>query len=215
MSKRAASSQRISIDRQLNDYGLMRKLFGGAGFSPRDHQVPVKPPVVVARAGPYPFHMSTRPAADLYEHDFFAWTQFQARALRRFARTRPNVPLDLKHLAEEVADLGKEQRNALRSWTVRIIEHLLLLELSPVAGPRRGWIDEIVGFRDEIEARLTPTLRRDLARQLPRLYDRAKRRLARKLELYGEADNVLPLPERSPYTLEQVLGDWWPGREEG
>ena len=155
--------------------------------------------------------MRTRPAADLYEHDFFAWTQLQARELRRFARTRPNLPLALAHLAEEVADLGKEHRNALRSWTVRIIEHLLLLEHSPAEAPRRGWIDEIVGFRDEIEARLTPTLRRDLARQLPQLYARAQRRLARKLELYGEADDVPPLPERSPYTLEQVLGDWWPG----
>jgi hypothetical protein len=159
--------------------------------------------------------MSTRPAADLYEHDFFAWTQLQARALRRFARTRPNLPLDLEHLAEEVADLGKEQRNALRRWTVRIIDHLLLLEHPPAEAPRRGWIDEIVIFRDEIEARLTPTLRRDLARQLPRLYERARRRFARKLELYGEADGILPLPERSPYTLEQVLGDWWPGRGEG
>src|SRR5688500_6726639 len=159
--------------------------------------------------------MRTRPAQDLYEHDLFAWTQLQARALRRFARARPNLPLDLKHLAEEIADLGKEQRSALRSWTVRIIEHLLLLEHSPAKAPRRSWIDDIVGFRDEIEARLTPTLRRDLARQLPRLYERARRRLARKLELHGEADDLTPLPERSPYTLEQVLGDWWPGREEG
>ncbi len=57
---------------------------------------------------------------DLYEADFFAWTQHQSKELRRFARTRPNLPLDLPHLAEEIADLGKEQRNALRSWTVRI-----------------------------------------------------------------------------------------------
>jgi Domain of unknown function DUF29 len=169
---------------------------------------------VVTRAGPYPCGMSTRAAEDLYEHDFFAWTRLQARELRRFARTRSNVLLDLKHLAEEIADLGEEQRNALRSWTVRIIEHLLLLEHSPAEGPKRGWIDEIVGFRDEIEARLTPTLRRDLTRQLPHLYERARRRLARKLELYGEADSVPPLPERCPYTLEQVLGDWWLGEKE-
>ena len=171
-------------------------------------------PVVVTGRASYPFRMSTRSPEDLYEHDFFAWTQLQARELRRFARARPNLPLDLEHLAEEIADLGKEQRNALRSWTVRIIEHLLLLEHSPAEAPRRGWIDEIVGFRDEIEARLTPTLRRDLARQLPRLYERARRRLARKLELHGEADDLSPLPERSPYTLEQVLGDWWPDLEE-
>jgi hypothetical protein len=170
---------------------------------------------VISRGAAYPLNMSTRSPEDLYEHDFFAWTQLQARELRRFARARPNIPLDLKHLAEEVADLGKEQRNALRSWTVQIIEHLLLLEHSPAQAPRPGWVDEIVGFRDEIEARLTPTLRRDLTRQLPHLYERARRRLARKLERHGEADAVPPLLERSPYTLEQVLGDWWPGRQDG
>jgi hypothetical protein len=50
---------------------------------------------------------------DLYEHDFFAWTRRQSRELRRFARTRPNLPLDLARIAEEIADLGKEQRNAV------------------------------------------------------------------------------------------------------
>jgi hypothetical protein len=46
----------------------------------------------------------------LYEEDFYAWTQAQARELRRFAESRPNVALDLPHLAEEIRDLGKEQR---------------------------------------------------------------------------------------------------------
>jgi hypothetical protein len=84
---------------------------------------------------------------DLYEDDFFAWTQTQAREIRRFARTRPNLPLDLAHLAEEIAALGREQRHALRSWTVRVLEHLLLLEHSPAEAPRRGWIDEIANRR--------------------------------------------------------------------
>jgi hypothetical protein len=146
----------------------------------------------------------------LYEEDFFAWTKQQATELRRFARSRPNLPLDLAHIAEEIADLGKEQRNALRSWTVRIIEHLLLLEHSPAQDPRRGWIDEIGTFRDEIEERLSATLRRDLRRQLPALYERARRRLAVKLERYGEPDVAARLPERCPYSLEQILGDFWP-----
>jgi len=50
--------------------------------------------------------MSARPTEHLYEQDFFAWTQLQARELRRFGRTRPNLPLDFEHLAEEVADLA-------------------------------------------------------------------------------------------------------------
>ena len=88
--------------------------------------------------------MSTRSAADLYEDDFYAWTQQQAKELRRFARIRPNLPLDLPHIAEEIADLGTERRNAVRSWTARVIEHLLLSEHSPAQEPPRGRIKEIV-----------------------------------------------------------------------
>jgi hypothetical protein len=154
--------------------------------------------------------MKAAPANQLYEDDFFAWTQSQARELRRFARTRPNALLDIEHIAAEIADLGTERRDALRSWTARILEHLLLLEHSPAAQPRRGWIDEIVNFRSEIERRLSRTLARDLKRRLPLLYAEARRNLQRKLERYGEADIAARLPERCPYTLDQVLGDFWP-----
>jgi hypothetical protein len=154
--------------------------------------------------------VSARPAAELYDDDFYAWTQRQARELRRFARTRPNLPLDLAHIAEEIADLGTERRNAVRSWTARVIEHLLLLEHSPAQDPRRGWINEIVTLRRDVERRLTPVLRRDLKRQFPRLYDEARADLQKKLLLYGETDAAARLPERCPYTLDQVLGDFWP-----
>jgi Domain of unknown function DUF29 len=154
--------------------------------------------------------MSGMDAREQYEDDFFAWTRSQARELRRFARSRPNLPLDLGHIAEEIADLGTSRRDSLRSWTRRIIEHLLLLEHSRAGEPRRGWIDEVLNFRSEIDDRLSATLRRDLRRQLPRLHDRARRDAQKKLELYGEADPSARLPERCPYTLDQVLGDFWP-----
>ena len=159
--------------------------------------------------------MSTRSAAELYEDDFYAWTQLQAKELRRFARTRPNLPLDLPHIAEEIADLGKTLRASMRSWARHIIEHLLLLEYSPAQEPRRGWTAEIVNLRSEIEDRLTPVLHRDLRRRLPLLYDRARRDLEKKLAPYGEAHVADRFPERCPYTLDQVLGDFWPESDNG
>jgi hypothetical protein len=154
--------------------------------------------------------LSARSAAELYEDDFYAWSQLQAKELRRFARARPNLPVDLAHIAEEIADLGAEQRKRLRSWTRRIIEHLLLLEHSPAGDPRRGWINEVVTFRREIDDHLSATLRRDLKRCLPRLYAQARSDLVERLRLYGESDVAARLPERCPYTLEQVLGAFWP-----
>ena len=156
--------------------------------------------------------MGTAGVDRLYEDDFFAWTQQQAKELRRFARTRPNVPLDLSHISEEIADLGKNLRDSLRSWTARIIEHLLLLEHSPAQEPRRGWIGEVITFRRDIDRRLTPTLHRDLRKQLQRLYDESRADLSRKLALYGEADVARRFPESCPYTLDQVLGDFWPSQ---
>lgn len=154
--------------------------------------------------------MNTGRAEQLYEDDFYAWTQLQAKELRRFARTRPNLPLDLSHIAAEIADLGRSQRDSLRSWTAHVLEHLLLLEHSPARDPRRGWIGEIVNFRREIDRRLSGALRRDLKRQLPRLYEEVRTDLPKKLAPCGEAHVADCLPERCPYTLDQVLGDFWP-----
>ena len=149
---------------------------------------------------------------DLYETDFYAWTQAQAKALRGFQATRPNVEIDWRHLIAEVEDLGKEQRNALRSWTTRIIEHLLLLGYSRAVDPRHSWMGEIIDFRDEIESRLTPTLRRDLSRNLPRLYGKARERVVRKSATHRETSIAARLPETCPWTLAQLLDpDWWPG----
>ena len=154
------------------------------------------------------------PPAELYERDFYAWTQAQARELRRFAATRPNLPLDLPHLAEEVADLGKDRRDALRSWVRRVIEHLLLLEHSPASEPRAHWAGEIAAFRNDINDRLSGTLRRDLQRRLPRLYREARRVAALKMGSHGEVEASGRLPEECPYTLEQLLDDeWLPERE--
>jgi hypothetical protein len=148
----------------------------------------------------------------LYDEDFFAWTKMQAREIRRFARLRPNVALDLRHIATEIADLGHERRDALRSWTRRIIEHLLLLQYSQ---PREGWIDEVEIFRDDIEERLTASLRRDLQRQLPRLYARARERAVGKLARFGEGKAAARLPEYCPYTLDEILADFWPPHDSG
>jgi len=66
----------------------------------------------------------------LYATDYYAWTREQAAALRRLAASRADLPLDLDHLAEEVAGLGKSERRAARSQMRRLLEHLLKLHSS-------------------------------------------------------------------------------------
>ena len=152
---------------------------------------------------------ATRPE-QLYEADFYAWTQAQAKELRRFARTRPNLPLDLAHIAEEIRDLGKSERDAVFSRAQQILQHLLLIEHSPAIDQRLHWADEIDGFRDQIERKLSPSIRRRLKRALGELYSAARRRVQRKMQRHGEQQAAGALPEACPYSLEQILGDWEP-----
>jgi hypothetical protein len=90
------------------------------------------------------------------------------------------------------------------------MEHLLLIEHSPATGQRPHWADEIDDFRDGIDRRLSPSVRRRLKRELDEAFARACRRVRRKMERYGETEAAATLPARCPYTLEQVLGDWLP-----
>lgn len=82
------------------------------------------------------------PDGPRYDDDFYAWTQYQAKVLREL-RTDDNR-FDREHLAEEVEDLGKSERDAVRSQVRRIIEHLLKLAYSPAAGPRYEWMGSIL-----------------------------------------------------------------------
>ena len=60
--------------------------------------------------------------SELYDRDFFLWTQEQAAALR--AVRKSNLPLDWDNLAEEIESLGKSQRTELNSQVRRILRHL-------------------------------------------------------------------------------------------
>jgi len=154
--------------------------------------------------------MRPTPPSQLYEADFYAWTRQQATELRRFAKTRPNLPLDLDHIAEEIRDLGKSERDAVFSLAQRVIERLLLIEHSPAADRRLRWADEIDGFRDQMKRMLSPAIRRDLKRDFRAVYADGRRIVERKMRRYGEERAAAGLPASCPYTIEQVLGDWLP-----
>ncbi len=147
---------------------------------------------------------------DLYERDFYAWTRAQVRALERLAATRPNLELDLPHLIEEVRDLGKSERDAVRSQLRRILVHLLKLRFSPVSEPRPGWVATVAEARAELADKLTPSLERHLRRELAAVYARALLQARRELEAWGELEAARALPEHCPWRFEELLGDVWP-----
>src|ERR1700747_3219805 len=79
------------------------------------------------------------PDGPRYEDDFYAWTQHQAEVLRTMPVS--DNRFDREHVAEEIEDLGKSERDAARSQIRRIIEHLLKLAYSPSEQPRGSWVE--------------------------------------------------------------------------
>ena len=73
----------------------------------------------------------------LYESDFASWIDSQVRAIRKVAKSGTNLPIDFENVAEELADMGRSEKRALKSALVRIIEHLLKLEFSSRHRPAR------------------------------------------------------------------------------
>jgi Domain of unknown function DUF29 len=145
-------------------------------------------------------------AGRLYDEDFYVWTEAQAELLRK----RQFEALDLENLIEEVEGLGDAKKSEVLNNASVIIEHLLKLQFSPAQDPRRGWAESILEHRTRLELDLTPRLSQILGEELPRVYALTRRSTERKLRLYAEDAAADALPASCPYTLDQIIGDWWP-----
>jgi Domain of unknown function DUF29 len=140
---------------------------------------------------------------ELYDADFDAWAQAQAAALR----AKNWAALDFEHLAEEVEELRKTERKAVRSQLRRLTSHLLKWAYQP-ARRSDSWQATITDARRLVADWLEED--GSLTQELPALfawaYPRARREAAK--------DTRLPLatfPEDCPWLIEQVLDeDFWP-----
>jgi hypothetical protein len=149
--------------------------------------------------------------ADLYDRDFYSWTQNQAEALRRAATDRVNLPLDWTNLAEEIDSLGRSQLSALHNELALVIEHLLKLEYSPAIEPRNNWL-LAVGRHQQTALDLwtdNPGLRQRV--DLGKAFRIGRRNAVDSLRLMDRLDpSAVPLV--SPYALADLLErDWAAG----
>jgi hypothetical protein len=154
----------------------------------------------------------------LYDKDLVAWSHQQAAVLRAAARSGSNQLVDWENLAEEIEDLGRSQRAALRSQIRRIIRHLVKLEYSRAIDPRRGWVETIGDARSEIEdlLELSPSLSAEIDRDVAAQTARAIKLAIQDLRGHGEIDDAqLQRLRAATYSAEQVLGDWFPPEPPG
>lgn len=145
-----------------------------------------------------------------YDTDLALWAEDQARALRDAGHAGTNLPIDWENIAEEIEALGKSQGRELASRIAVILVHLIKLDASPASEPRSGWQETIAQQRGDIERVLTdsPSLRPAIPTVIDKELGRARRTAALALAGYGEQPQVDLGSLR--YTLDQVLGDWFP-----
>jgi hypothetical protein len=107
----------------------------------------------------------------LYDHDFFAWTQDQADALRR----RSANELDWESLHEEIVDLGRSQRRELRSRFIVLLAHILKWEGQPEQRSR-SWMATIHVQQDELQQLLldSPSLEATIERTWAQICEKAR-----------------------------------------
>jgi hypothetical protein len=137
------------------------------------------------------------PVDKLYETDFYAWTQQQAKLLRA-GRWKD---LDLENLIEEIESVGRKENNEIRSRMVVILAHLLKWRYQPGrqgASWRRTLFEQRARLAQIIED--SPGLRDQTRRALDLAYSGATSLAERETGI-----DVTVFPEKCPFTVEQVL----------
>ncbi len=135
--------------------------------------------------------------ATLYETDFVEWTTRTAQLLRegRFDE------LDIRHLAEEVEDIGKSERRELENRLTVLLSHLLKWQFQT---ERRGrsWKSTITTQRNAVARILrdAPSLKSYLAATLSDCYCDDRKLAAADTELPSDS-----FPSICPYKLAQIL----------
>ena len=146
----------------------------------------------------------------VYETDFYAWTQEQARLLD----ARQFDALDVSNLVEEITSLGKSERRELYHRLSLLLEHLLKLALAAQHSPEalqragRGWRATVKTQRLGVAKvlRENPSLRTIVPAELADAYAVARVEAAAALEM-----EEATLPETCPWLAAQVLNaDFWP-----
>jgi hypothetical protein len=144
-------------------------------------------------------------APSSYDQDYYRWFADQARLLRAGTWQQ----LDVEHLAEELEDMGKREKRALRSRTVVLLAHLLKYEFQP-QHRSPSWRGTIREQRKQLAGLLSdsPSLKAQLTDDLQDSYVSARMLAAGETGL-----SETTFPETCPFSIDQMLDDgFWPDR---
>ncbi len=135
--------------------------------------------------------------AQLYEQDFALWVDETAELLRSGNLDR----LDIPNLIEEIASMGRSEKNALASNTIVILMHLLKYQCQPQKRTN-SWRYTIKEHRFRVSEAFetSPSLKKYFQDNFSKCYQKARDLAATETGLSLES-----FPKESPYTLEETL----------
>ena len=139
------------------------------------------------------------PGAALYDADFYSWTQTEAAALRALPPGGPTAHLDIAHLAEEIADLGKRDLREVTSYLVLVVQHLIKLDAVSASRDAAHWHAEAANFQGAARRTFSPGLRRLL--DIDDIWTSGCRAAGRFLRDRGAGNP----PPTCPFTLDDLL----------
>ena len=135
----------------------------------------------------------------LYDRDFYAWTQEQARLIKEKAIDQ----LDLVHLLDEVESMGASERRELVNSLTILLMHLLKWKYQP---SRRGMSWELTIREQRLEVKDVlfdnPSLKSLIDQAVVNSYSKAILKAAKETRLSPNA-----FPTCCEWTINQVLDD--------
>jgi hypothetical protein len=139
------------------------------------------------------------PLAELYDRDFYRWTQETAHLIE----AQRLDELDWENLLEEIESMGRAEKRAIKSNLKVLLLHLLKWKYQP-AKRSLSWERSVDEHRDRLLDRLqdSPSLRNYIPEILPDAYRRAVRDASKETRLDAET-----FPSACEWDLELILAE--------
>ncbi len=147
---------------------------------------------------------------NLYDRDLQLWIQQTIQQLQN----HEFGSLDIEHLIEELVDLGKSERNTLKSNLKILLAHLLKLKIQHdvLDSMKASWYSSVVEHRQRVLDNLAdaPSLKSFLVEAVEKAYPDARKVAIKESKL---AKFGVRVPEESeypmicPFSIEQILDE--------
>lgn len=146
----------------------------------------------------------------LYERDFQLWIEQTIEQLKN----RDFDRLDINYLIEELADLGRSEKNALESNLKILLAHLLKLKVQFDApdSMKDSWYSSVDEHRQRVKDALnkTPSLKFYLSTALIEAYPDGRKLAIKetKRAKYGvRMPDEVEYPQNCPFTMQEILDE--------